>query len=389
MVADRDDGRATRKILFPLLAGLLLCLPALVRTLHAHRASMPARGSGPWALTLRRPQGWEWGHTGAGARATRWRSMKARAQAQDRGGATATHKTTDAATRTSTAATGLAVREGGADSAGGLVSRTVDRTVYKTPAEYVTRGNCTEADVVVHTGKWHPTGQRLGNTIYFLGRALLNAERLGGALMLHPPGLRYYDQRLFCPDPVHDEGHGEELPNPKLGATRCYSICDCARGSSFASFRRVLQRKILPSLIITHPNGKLNPAHVVQDDTLVIHVRSGDVMTDFKGIKCVRVRAAPLAHHGPPSRALQVRAAASQVLHRGHRGPPEPASRCTGAHHHRGARSCRRQAWRQPRGRGPAQVAPLHPAVEPTLVPRRCGGHSGGQVPRPCFGLAA
>ena len=103
-------------------------------------------------------------------------------------------------------------------------------------------GPCSDNRVVARTGAWSRSGQRLGNTLCMLGRALREAEDAGGGVLeLLPPGSRYYNTTTFCVSPSA-ESAGRKPPDKILeGTFSCYTPCTCG-GGRFDRFRNVLQR---------------------------------------------------------------------------------------------------------------------------------------------------
>eukprot|EP00040_Diaphanoeca_grandis_P032931 m.200393 g.200393 ORF g.200393 m.200393 type:complete len:455 (+) comp32768_c0_seq1:442-1806(+) len=127
--------------------------------------------------------------------------------------------------------------------------------------------------VVVRTGMWSTAGQRLGNTLCMLGAALVTADKLNGALELTPPGTRYYNTTRFC------TSRSTAPRNTAVIAElfHCYTPCTCGNNDFFA-FRRALQRFVLPNFFVT-------PRRDIDPNTLVIHIRSGDILTKKRGVK--------------------------------------------------------------------------------------------------------
>eukprot|EP00041_Stephanoeca_diplocostata_P030653 m.934083 g.934083 ORF g.934083 m.934083 type:complete len:454 (-) comp23797_c0_seq2:1503-2864(-) len=136
--------------------------------------------------------------------------------------------------------------------------------------------------VVVRTGAWSRAGQRLGNTICMLGKALTVAEDVGGGnLELLAPGNRFYNTTRFCTEAAADVGGTRAAATtralPIEENFNCYTPCTCASGHFFR-FRHVLQQYVLPNFMV-------RPRRDMGDDAVVIHIRSGDVMRNTRGVK--------------------------------------------------------------------------------------------------------
>lgn len=153
--------------------------------------------------------------------------------------------------------------------------------VHQVPPRVTGDGEDCELATAVITGNW-PTGHqpwqpgaRLGNVLCMMGMVLLQASSLGGALEIVPPGTKFFTTSKICVEPAMPDAASPRAP--VLNNDRCYTPCECG-GGDFLRYRYLLQRYVLP-VITAAPMPLRDP------ETLVIHVRSGDVMTDWPGVK--------------------------------------------------------------------------------------------------------
>lgn len=90
---------------------------------------------------------------------------------------------------------------------------------------------------------------------------------------------------VFCVDP---SAASAKVPRPTAvleGTFSCYQPCKCG-GGNFHRFRNPLQKYILPNFLVQ--------PFEMSDNTVVIHVRSGDVMRTTGGVKYCELHPAML-----------------------------------------------------------------------------------------------
>jgi hypothetical protein len=126
-----------------------------------------------------------------------------------------------------------------------ITSVTISDSATVPAAQGSPTASCADTTVVARTGAWSRAGQRLGNTLCMLGRALREAEDAGGGVLeLMPPGSRFYNATTFCVSPSADSV-GRARPEKVLeGTFSCYTPCTCGAGN-FKRFRNVLQRYVV------------------------------------------------------------------------------------------------------------------------------------------------
>ena len=108
-----------------------------------------------------------------------------------------------------------------------------------------------QSQVAVDAGKWH-VAQRLGNTIFYLGAALMDGISEGGSVLIHPPADRYYNTSTFCIHPAEGQAGPVVDAKPKMSTKHCYSACGCS-GNRFFAFRDAIIKYDECALTTTNP----------------------------------------------------------------------------------------------------------------------------------------